>query len=105
MLALDAGEPVACGALREIDVQTAELKRLYVRPSHRGAGLGRKLTVLLIDAARHEGYRAIRLDTLPTMREAHRLYEQLGFREIEPYRVNPIEGTSFLELELVPSRE
>ena len=102
-LALDAAEAVACGALRAIDDRTAELKRLYVRPSHRGLGVGRRLTNQLIAAARAEGYDAIRLDTLPSMREAHRLYEQLGFREIAPYRPNPVEGTSFLELKLVPS--
>ena len=99
-IARDAG----CVALRRIDDETCEMKRLYIRAEFRGTGLGRGLALRVIDEARSRGYKRMRLDTLPTMQKAQKLYEQLGFRDTEAYRYNPVEGSRYMELDLTSSR-
>jgi putative acetyltransferase len=93
-------ETVGCVALRPLDGAICELKRLYVRPGHRGGGAGRRLVVAALAEARRLDYRRVRLDTVPGMEKAQALYERLGFEDIAPYTDNPIAGTRFLELVL-----
>jgi ribosomal protein S18 acetylase RimI-like enzyme len=91
---------VGCVAFRPIEADCCEMKRLYVRPASRGSGAGRALARAAIGAAQRAGYERMRLDTVPQMKEARRLYRSLGFREIEPYRFNPIPGTAYMEIAL-----
>jgi GNAT superfamily N-acetyltransferase len=89
-----------CVALRRIDDETCEMKRLYVRPEARRTGLGRAFAEAVIAHARAIGFDRMLLDTLPSMTEARDLYGSLGFRETDAYRHNPVEGTAYLELRL-----
>ena len=91
---------LGCVGVRPLDDGTCEMKRLFVRPRGRGLGLGRALALAAIERARALGYDRMRLDTLPAMAAARSLYRELGFVEIEPYRHNPVAGTSFMELQL-----
>jgi ribosomal protein S18 acetylase RimI-like enzyme len=101
LLASCNGEAAGCVALRKLEPETCEMKRLYLRERFRGLGFGRTLALAIISEARRMGYRKMRLDTIgPSMREAVSLYRRLGFREIAPYRNNPLEGARYLELEL-----
>jgi putative acetyltransferase len=95
------GELAGCVALHKLESGICEMKRLYLRPPVRGKGLGRALAERIIAEARQIGYRRMRLDTVePVMKDAVAMYRKLGFREVAPYRPNPISGAIYMELEL-----
>jgi ribosomal protein S18 acetylase RimI-like enzyme len=101
LLAVEGGDAQGCVALRPLEPPlVAELKRLYVSPTARGERLGVRLAEVALATARSAGYERIRLDTLPSMQAALRLYERLGFRDIDAYRHNPVQGARYLELGL-----
>ena len=101
LLATDEQQLMGCVALRSIDDDVCEMKRLYLRKDFRGRGAGRELALAIIEEARKIGYKRMRLDTLPRrMAQAQAVYRSLGFKEIEPYYHNPIGDTLYMELVL-----
>ena len=91
-------------ALRRLEPDVCEMKRLFVRPAFRrvrtsdGLSLGRALASAVVKSARELGYRRMRLDTIAgRMDAAIALYRSMGFVEIAPYFDSPIPGTLFLE--------
>ena len=99
-LATEDGEPAGCVALRALDTDRAEFKRLYVRPQFRGSGLGRKLLVQVVAAARSGGYRELVCDTMPVMADALAMYRRNGFQITEPYSANSTPGAIYLRMAL-----
>src|SRR5690606_30195800 len=100
LIASIKGETAGCVAVRRLDAETGEMKRLYVRPAYRSWGLGTQLISEAVQAARRSGYKALRLDTLPSMTAAQGLYRSLGFSEIPAYNNTHLPGTRFYELAL-----
>lgn len=123
LLAEYDGQVAGCGALHKVekhvsrvasseagikvtdntqaDERIGEMKRLYLRPAFRGKGLGRALAERILREARGIGYAKLRLDTVePVMQDAVAMYRRMGFREIAPYRENPMAGTLYMELDL-----
>jgi GNAT superfamily N-acetyltransferase len=101
LLAEYEGQLAGCVALHELEAGICEMKRLYLRPRFRGKGLGRVLAERIIAEACTIGYQRMRLDTVePVMKDAVGVYRKLGFKEIAPYRANPIAGAMYMELEL-----
>ena len=98
LLARAGDATVGITGIRDLGASRCELKRMYVRPSWRGRGLGRLLCEAALRFAGEFGYASVRLDTLPSMDAAVQLYRSLGFVDIPAYRHNPIDGAVFLEL-------
>jgi GNAT superfamily N-acetyltransferase len=92
MIARHEGRAVGCGGVRRLGPDVGELRRLYVEPEARSLGVGRLLFEAMEEAARRIGYRTVRLDTHPALREAREMFEELGYREIPPYNDNPNAG-------------
>jgi putative acetyltransferase len=101
LLAEYDGQLAGCVALHKWEDGICEMKRLYLRPSFRRKGLGRAIAEKIIAESRSIGYQRMRLDTIePLMKDAVEIYRKLGFREIAPYRPNPIAGAMYMELQL-----
>jgi ribosomal protein S18 acetylase RimI-like enzyme len=102
LLAEVDGTPAGCVALKPLADGHGEIKRLYVRPAFRRLGLGEQLVQAVIDTAKLQGHRSVRLDTLPFMSAAIELYRRLGFTPIARYNDTPDPGTLFFELSFEP---
>lgn len=99
-LAVHEQAGIGCVALRPIEQDVAEVKRMFVDEGWRGRGVGRALMQAVIAGARERGYAMLRLGTLGDMIAAQGLYESLGFRPIERYRPDELVDTLFYELPL-----
>ena len=99
LIAVTGCEIIGCVCVRARTKNEAELKRLYVKPSHQGHGVGKKLFHLAMSIAQKIGYTSIVLDTLPSMQAAKSLYEDYGFNIIPAYYENPIEGAEYYRYE------
>ena len=98
ILCRTADEFVACVAIRKINNDTAELKRMYVQPAYQGQGIAKKLLEKAIELAKVANYTCIRLDTLNYMLPAINLYKKKGFVEISAYYHNPNASAIYFEL-------
>ena len=99
-LATVGGVPAGCAALRRVDAERCEAKRLYVRPQFRGQGLGRSLLEWVTGQARALGYCEMVGDTMPVMARALEMYERAGFERTGPYAANPTPGAIYIRLRL-----
>ena len=100
ILALWDDEIAGCVALRKFKDTICEMKRMYVKARFRRKGIGRQLAENIVKEARKIGYTHMRIDTIETMKQANSLYKSMGFKEIKPYRYNPIKGAKYMELSL-----
>jgi GNAT superfamily N-acetyltransferase len=80
---------IGCGAVRSMTRETGEVKRMWIHPDARGAGLGSRLLESLVAQSRALGHTTLLLDTSAVLTEARSLYAKHGFEAIEPYNDNP----------------
>ena len=99
-IALDGDMSAGCIAMRKIDEDNCEMKRLYVRPEYRGRGLAKALVNKIILDAKNIGYKHILLDTLPFLKGAITLYKSLGFYEVESYNGSPMDNLIYLKFDI-----
>jgi len=96
LLAKLGDKPVGAVALKKHDKNVCEMKRLFVLSSAQGTGTGRKLCERLLDEAKEQGYTTMLLDSLKRLETAVKLYQKLGFEEIEPYNFNPADDVVYM---------
>lgn len=94
------GKLAGCIALRKLDNENCEMKRLFVRPELRGKKIANSLIEKIIEDAKGIGYKSMFLDTLPFLKSAIHLYKKLGFEEIKPYNDSPVDTTIFMKIDL-----
>lgn len=100
-IAMDEGEALGCGVVIALDLSgVAEIKRLYVRPSARGRGVGETVTRALLAEAVALGFHTVRLDTAPELTTATALYRKLGFQPIPRYKEGQLPDALCFELKL-----
>lgn len=92
-------KPAGCVALRNVDNNTAAMKRLYVRPAFRHSSLGSNMAKLVMEDAREFGYKTLLLDSLPSMENAKELYTNLGFKKLDDTK-RPVKTVVHLSLPL-----
>ncbi|MGI0156193.1 MAG: GNAT family N-acetyltransferase [Thermoplasmata archaeon] len=97
ILAREDGHPVGCGALRPWDRDVGEIKRVYVRSTSRGHGVGLRIARALLAAAHDRRYERVVLDTLPSMAAAIRIYRRLGFVPTSAYWAHPVANALYFE--------
>ena len=90
LIAYRDGTAVGCAGLKRLDERTAEIKRIYVKPEARGAGVARALIARLEQVARHAGYKTIRLDTGAKQHASVALFRATGYEPIADYNGNPV---------------
>ena len=100
LLAFCNKQIAGCVAVRKLESDVCEMKRLFVKPDFQNLKIGRNLVAAIIERARELGYGQMRLDSLPVMEKAQKLYLSFGFKEISAYRYNPDPKTTFMELDL-----
>ena len=96
LLARVDGEPAGCVGVRALNSSSGELRRLFVRPEHRGSGLGKQLLQSATEHAQENGFSRLVLTTLATMVEARALYRDAGHEPIESYLPEPFDGVQYL---------
>lgn len=94
------GKLAGCAALKPVENNKCEMKRLYVKPEYRGHKIGKILVDKIINDAKNMKYNAMLLDTLTSFKEALALYRQKGFCDTKPYYKNPSENVVYMSLDL-----
>lgn len=98
LVAVQGERIIGTGAIRRIDDETAELRRMWLLPEYHGRGVGYRLATALLEFARSAGYHYVRLSTSAVQTRAIGFYKRLGFYPIERYR--DTDDEIFLELDL-----
>ena len=99
-IAYSDNQAAGCIALRQMSDTECEMKRLYVKPEFRGKQIGKALVEVIINDAKKLGYQSMLLDTIPALKAAIVLYENMGFYRIPPYNSSPVDKTVFMKLDL-----